>query len=393
MARKSLILGIRLAVPALNDLSALADDSWLLGCGTLHDDYTILAFANPNDRKDASLGRIFRVLRPSAEGKLQLELAVVLQDLLPNLSGQSEYHLDVNDAGEQHRIFVSNVMAKIGYKNEEGSFHVLAPRVAAFDLIGADVSPIPANAHPEIQKTMVACRFSMTGEDAEDALSSSLEPLMDLFIRLVNRFITAQIMLSDKIHVVTTPIYERDSFDYMYLAMEGKQAGVICTGRIAANLGKGILNPANLSSQTAEALRPYLSDGVLPDLAISFLRSARSHLQAGLRSYALLQVVIAAEIATTRYVHAKLLSLGVSRSKLRDSERDITFSQMLNIHIPALSAGGKAPSGALLGKMNRARELRNQMMHEGSVQLQKTEVHELYDAASEYIAMLTSLPV
>jgi len=382
----SVILGIRLHCPTYPKESVLQQDSWLLGGGTIHRELDILAFAVPGGRKDASLGRLFSGLTPRSDGIFDLELAVALPDLLPNSSEGSEFHFEVHDLSSIHTLCVSNRMIKARFSREGSAFHVLAPQGGCL-VRGTDL-PIPEGAHIEAQKTMVARRFEISGPDAEDALSSHLESCMDLFVADLNRLVMAHVMLASKAFPVTTPVYDRNTFDYMYIALRGADKERVGTHRITANLMKCMLNAGCQSGDDNEVVQSYLSGEREVDPALAFLHSAKGFLHGGLPSYALLQLVIAVEIATTRYVHAKLLSKGVSKSKLADYERDITLAQMLNVYLVALTPKAKRPSGALLGMMNRGRELRNEFMHHGELSASKQEIGRLLEAAREYIGIL-----
>jgi hypothetical protein len=105
----------------------------------------------------------------------------------------------------------------------------------------------------------------------------------------------------------------------------------------------------------------------------------------------LLHLAIAAELATTRYVHAEYIARGVSKTKLDNSKTEIAFSIMLNIEIPALSPPDQKPDRQLLGKIDRIRTLRNDLMHYGRFASTQSELRELYSASKQFIEYLDTI--
>ena len=134
------------------------------------------------------------------------------------------------------------------------------------------------------------------------------------------------------------------------------------------------------------------SDGTRPIDDISrLLNSGKSYIEAGLLEFALLQIIIAAEIATTRFIDKMLQAAGVSKSKLNDYRADLTFSQKLNIYLFALCPPGMKPQRQLIGSIDRGRKLRNDVMHEGVFNANRDEIYSLYVDIVKYLEFLDKI--
>ena len=101
--------------------------------------------------------------------------------------------------------------------------------------------------------------------------------------------------------------------------------------------------------------------------------------------------MIAAEVATQRYVHRRLNEEGVSKNKLDNAKGDLKYSLMLNTVLNAVTPTARKPNNDLVGKMNRARNMRNDYMHNGIQPNDATEIAELYTRTVEYVKYIKSL--
>ena len=107
--------------------------------------------------------------------------------------------------------------------------------------------------------------------------------------------------------------------------------------------------------------------------------------------YVLLLSVIAAEVATQRFVHKRLLGSSVSKNKLDEFEKDLTYSLMLNVVLISVTPENMKPDKELLGKMNRARSLRNGYMHNGELPDDPKEIMDLYEHTKKFVKYLRDL--
>jgi len=136
------------------------------------------------------------------------------------------------------------------------------------------------------------------------------------------------------------------------------------------------------------------ADGTSPAAHQSALSLARSFLHYGMLAPALVNVCTACEIVLARYYHEFLLSRGASNKRLKEAEKDVTFSQLLNLHLFAMRDLSTLDDGsAVLGTLNRSRKLRNEIVHTGMVVgVTKAVVVESVNAAERLIEFLLKAP-
>ena len=103
---------------------------------------------------------------------------------------------------------------------------------------------------------------------------------------------------------------------------------------------------------------------------------------------ALLQMVIAAEIATNRAMKKLLLENGVSNTKLQKYEREMSYAQMLNISLVSLLPKSQKLKDDTLGDLNRARDCRNKLMHEGVMLTDRAELLRLFQSTRDFLEHL-----
>ena len=64
---------------------------------------------------------------------------------------------------------------------------------------------------------------------------------------------------------------------------------------------------------------------------------------------------------------------------------------MLNIVLFAVTPEGRKPDKELVGKMNRARSLRNDYMHEGKLPADQKELVDLFENTKRFVQYLREL--
>lgn len=387
------IILIELATPEPPQDSALSpDDSWLLTHVSAYRDREIFAFGVPELKKGPDLGRTFSDLQPKEDGSFLLELGVTLPDLLPNLDGKLDYVVEVKLPDKDlTTISVSNQMAQLNYKIGDIGHHAIIPRHKLTALKEDNKLKIPIETSPQLLRTSVTSRFSMVGADPEDALENGIESTVATFVQLLNRMLASVQVTEQTTYSRFSSSYDSNSFPYFYLLMQGKEADRIRHGKIAAHSGRVILNPPNCQGERLSHFIEMMNGTREIDDVRQMLSAAQSSLDAGILTFALLQMVIAGEMAVGRYVKHRLFSFGLSKNKWDNSKKEITYSQMLNIHLLPLVPDGKKPDQALIGQLNRARGCRNDLMHEGVFKLTRDEIRELYRATKDFIAYIEDL--
>ena len=148
---------------------------------------------------------------------------------------------------------------------------------------------------------------------------------------------------------------------------------------------------SKLSDEAVGRAREFLAEGGSISIQDSTLALAQTYLHYGYFGLALVQVSIACESALAQTYEAFLTSRGVSKTKYAEAERDITYSQLLNLHLAAARDLSQfANHEVLLGRLNWARRRRNDVVHKGNFQenVSAQDVESAINAARALIRFL-----
>ncbi len=365
----------------------MGNASWLLSGMSNYHDRRGYFFGAPHLNKDPRL-RILPAVPARDDGKYQLELGTLLPDLFPNLESRSEYLLSVSVDRESRALCFSNVMARLRYAKDGESFHALVPRCLLAKVQRGEVRDIaPPDAAVELLRTFVTARYEIDGTSAEAALESHCERCIHDLIERLNRCLKVLPFVDVEIGIYSVA-YSRGNLSPFYFVIKGASDDKLGHGWISPHVGRSILNPSTLSVEQAIILSELLGGTRAINEVESLLHSAQAFLDGGIPEYVLLLSVIAAEVATQQYVHSRLLAANVSKKKLDDVEKDLTYSLMLNVVLFAVAPKDNPPDKQLLGKMNRARTLRNAYMHNAELPCKVDEVAELFEYTKTFVAYL-----
>lgn len=388
---KSNLLMARLVTPEPRQSSKLDPSKTLLLSSVLNSNaYDTLIFLAPQMVKNPSLGQLFERIEPDDNSQFTIEVGVELPDMLPNINDQADYAAEIDLDGDCRTLCVSNQMLRIDYLQQEKLRIAILPSCNRH-LLDDEKIKIPNGPDTPVKhlKTMVSSRYVISGETAEAALESNIQRVIDSLLELVNKFLQSiQMLCSGNEYPALPSSYDQSSFDYLFLAIYGKDIRKNAFQRLALNFGKVSLNPKTLIESEATQLRAYLSAMLPFDDAHLMMNSAKSALDGGLLKMALLQMVIAAEIATNRTVKNLLLENGVSNTKLLKFEREMSYAQMLNISLISLLPKSHKLADDILGDLNRARDCRNKLMHEGVMVSDRAELLRLFQSTRKYLEHL-----
>jgi hypothetical protein len=156
-------------------------------------------------------------------------------------------------------------------------------------------------------------------------------------------------------------------------------------GRVMPHAGRAFFNPPSLAPEQSALVRRFLEGAAAPTDIHFLVHEARRYLEAGALDFSVLLSVVAAEIATRRFVVERCLALGVSKTKLGDYERDYNFSMLLNVEVFVLTPPDMKPDRDMIGKVNRARGMRNDYMHEGKSVKDKATAYAVLGDVLAYI--------
>ncbi len=390
--KRTPIIPIRLELPEAPEGTNLEGQSWLLAAFLRFPDHNICGFGAPGRTKADEL-RLFRDIKPKDDGIFTIEIGAILPDRFSSLSGQMDYALDVADpdseGGNGLRVCISNQMCLLRYKRSDGEFgHALCPRAALDQVMTKDLYEVPNDAHVEYISSVATCRFEIAGEDADDALELHLEDRVGELMGAINQLVSAHLMLSDEHHPILSPVYDQNAFDYFYLLIQGHDPDNIDAQRVSPTIFRSALNVPEYDEEQSERFLAYASGAAKVDDVTRIMKAAKAYLDAGLTEFALLQLAIAAEIATNRFVSRALVAAGVSKGKLDSMRKEMTFSRALNVDVMALCPPGLKPDRGLLVEVDKVRRLRNGVMHEAALNTTRDEMFGLIEKTEEYVRHL-----
>lgn len=359
--------------------------SWLLTARSRFPELQVLGVIGPRHKKDASLGTLFESA-VSTRGEYTLELGVVLSDLFPIFDDALDYEIAVKPRRHGSKsLCISNQMVRVNENATGERWFSLQPKsVLKRTFTEQSLPPF------EALRTMATMRFTLKGPTAETAVEGALEECCEDLGMALNDFLAGYAMIEDHLHSTHSIYYDSRSFSVIYLAVAGDN-GEPRAHRVTLNIGRGVLNPFTLSAPQQTQLNQYVSGAQPVDDVRLMLVSARTAFQSGSLHIALLQVVIAAEMATARFISFRYLAAGVSRTKWDDAKTELTYSQMLNLHLMVVTPTDRRPDVQIVALLNAARRARNELMHEGKFEISRERLEEFLGACGEYIAYLNSL--
>jgi len=386
------LLHVALLTPTLPTTDEIGPQSWFLRAGITSPDHVVLAFSN--SPKDKSLGRVLSDLSPLEDGGFEVELAAILHERPPIANGKAEYVLTVpGTRAINHKFCISTAMQMARYRYNHENRHVMFPLLHGGQFLERHREQFGSDPYTEPLPTVIAARYIVNGHDADEALLAQLDRTVDDFVCGINAVVGAHVVsISGEGTGLLVPVYDRGSFPWIYLLVRGgdnKFGGA----RLATDLFRTQLVPDQYDEQGWTRFLGHLCGKEKANVSVKALCTAESYVRAGVYDFALLLLAIAVETATSEFVYAALKARGVSQSKLNDIEGDLTFSIMLNTQVMALAPADKKPDRGTLGKVDRIRKLRNELMHKGKCALTNPEITALISVAKGYLAYLETLPV
>lgn len=385
------IIQIALSTPTSVPVQEVADASWLLRAFVAFPDRRVLAFGAPGFKKNAG-DRLFNQLHADERGRFTIELGAVLAERLPLAEGQSEAALTVaRTTAERARFCLSNAMLRLHYRKGDTDRHALCPVYALSTSLADQPDEFSAPPHVEYIPTVVTARYAIEGPNADSALADHLEAIVDDFIAGINRIVSSTIVSIDPTKLnVLAPVYDRGSFPWVYLLIRG-DGDAFDAHLVSANLLRSTLVQQPLDADRWASFRSIVDGTDEIDVAVKSAQTAHSYIQAGSYDFALLLAAIAAEVATTRYVHARLQQEGVPKKRVENVERDLTFSMMLNTQLTVLAPVGMKPDAELLTQIDTLRKYRNELMHEGGCGAGRLDIVAMVSAADRFVTYIRTL--
>jgi hypothetical protein len=378
------LITVRLALPEIKPLDGFASYTTLLTGNHPFRSHEPLFFIADDMKKGPDLGNLFSDVPPK-HGALTLELGLVLQDVLPDVDDLSECVLNVRDANGVVRVLcLSNRMSRFHFFDADKAWHCLTPRTVAFSgsaqLRRGNGPFVPAG--EELLHTVAAMRFEITGSTAEEAFEANIRSSADSFLTCINVALEAARASRTGFRPVGRSVVWETAPPLYALVSNGNVTSRTLIGLHGA---RAVLRPAPLVDDDAKSFRGHAAGTeVLTDVD-RLLGEAISCWESGEYEFAFLQAVIAAEVETSRIVRAECLKRGISKARLDDTRRELTYSWALNIALPLVFDEPARPSQELIAAMNFARQRRNGLMHEAEFSMTRDEVHSLIQHTKDYI--------
>ncbi len=369
-------------------------DSWL-ACGlSTFVEMELYCFTPPDSKRGEGIGEPFQNVPRRDDGTFDVEIGVELPDLLPALDGKYEYAIDVALEGLQtRRLAVSNLMSRLRYQIQDKPHQALVHRSVLGQVRAGEAEFIPKDAPEEPLRTFVTSQFRITGTTAAEAVDEHLSDTFDELLMYLNQLLRIVSLVDEGPGRVYSTAYTRSTFEAFYFLLVGGSSEMdkVGHGRVMPHAGKTFFNPPTLAPEQSALIRRFMAGEAAPTDIHGLVHAARRYLEAGALDFSVLLSVVAAEIATRRFVFERCLALGVSKKKLEDYEADYKFSMLLNVEMFVLTLPDTKPDRDLIGKINRAREMRNAYMHEGKSVKDKATAYAVLGDVFTYIKYIDSV--
>lgn len=367
-----------------------AQDSYLLTTPTVYDELHMFTLWAKGEKKSRSL-ELFPDLAADADGAYYLELGVTLPDLLPTLNSQFGYKIPIGSTRHGASFLcVSNQMVRVNCYRESRLMHVLAPEQCLSKIHEHGVQ-VDSNPPYQILRTTVSMRFCIPASSVDQVFDNFLEQCAEDLAIALNNFLAGYLTVTPVSYYTHSAAFDARSFDVLYFAVFGGNQSSARVGRLALHLGKMALNPTDISGEVYAQMLEYVSGKREADSVKLMLIEAKNSYKSGFLRAALLQIVVATEMAVARFIHEEYLNAGVSQTKWNEAKKDLTYSQMLNLHLFALTPADFKPDKEVIGQLNLARSLRNEFMHEGKLGLDGTRLGEIFQASEKFLSYIAEL--
>jgi len=347
----------------------------------------IIAPGAPDVNTD-SLGELWQSVRP-LNGKYTFEIATVLPSYLPSFDDAQEYIACVDGA----ELLITSRMLRC-YISETAEHctplqYYLVHRLALKHLVEQKKL---THIHPVPLRTFVTKRFEVSGDNAEQIIQNHFSSWVREFVGNLSRLVDSIRAASPAAtrHVMPQSSTPFLSVFWVYVQGADDKSEI---AQFAGDMPTAAFRPlSNLDTEGVRRAEAYFANGSAIAIQESSLALAQSYLHYGYFGLSLVQVCIACEAVLARTYETFLLSRGVSKTKYADAERDITFSQLLNLHLAAArDLSTLTDRENILSRMNWARKCRNDVVHKGELQqvVTSSEVESAIEAARSLVQFLT----
>jgi hypothetical protein len=344
-----------------------------------------------DDVNTDALGSLWHDVEP-VDGRYTFEIATVLPFYLPYFDGAPEYAIEVDGA----EIVVSSRMLMCFFSDEKGQasplqYYLVHRRGLASLLDQKHLTHI----HPVPLRAFVATQLSIEGAMPKQIIQTHFYSWIRQFVARLSRFLDSVRAASptDAKHLLPQSATRfLPIFWISILGRDGKHGIQQFAGDMPSAAFRSL---ANLDKDAVNTARKFLTGGSTIPVHDASLALATTYLHYGYLGLALVQVCIACESVLAQNYETFLTSRGVSKNKYAEAEKDITFSQLLNLHLAAIRDLSKLEDrDQTLGKLNWARKCRNDVVHTGTLSGNVTnrDVEQAIESARKLVRFVVNPP-
>ena len=333
----------------------------------------------------SNLGHLWDGVTPT-DGAYEFEVATELPYYLPTLEKKPEYSVVV----EGLELFVCLRMVRAfcgaGYPTTDGTTYALVHRKGLESLSKNEAF---RDLHPVPIRTFISSRFSAPGGSAEYAIQKNFNAWRDKLVSGIAVLIDALRTVEPETNKHLLP-YPSTAAYPIFWVVPNQQMGSQFTGDMGLAVFRSM---SDISKDRRPDLEKLLAAGARAAPHEVALGLARTFCHYGYFGFAIVQICVATETVLARAYTDFVFSKGVSNKTLKENRKEITFSQLLNIHLFTMREIQKLDGWqGIVGTLNWTRRNRNDVVHEGSLENPVTadQVNKAIDKAVQLIQFVTS---
>jgi hypothetical protein len=248
-----------------------------------------------------------------------------------------------------------------------------------------EIHPIPLN-------TFIAKRMFVKARSAESAIGDNFYSWVEDMTHEISLLVDAIRTVSPTENRHLLPLLTVNSFPMFFLAISGEKNKTGAEQFLPDLRQTRFQSLSRLKHADLMNLQSHLNSQLPIPIEDYSLGLAETFLHHGYADLAVVQVCVACESVLSRCYREYLLTRGVSKSRFEDSERDITYSSLLNLHLASMcNLSELADHENTLSRLNWARQRRNEIVHRGRVQKRASteEIEAAITAAGKLVMFLS----
>lgn len=247
--------------------------------------------------------------------------------------------------------------------------------------------------HMSPMKTFISKRIRCAAQSAEEMITDHFNEWAHDFVHEISALVDALRIASPTAGKHMLPQLSKSSLPIFWVAVEGKDGKTGCQQFAGAMQLAAFRSLTGLGSEHLVIVQDVLRHGASVSVHESALALSHTFCHYGNLGLALVHVCISCESVLSDAYRRFLIMRGVSNKKYKDSERDITFSQLLNLHFAAMfQLDEMKDSIDVLRIINWARQQRNDRVHTGEISkdVTESEVIKAIEAAEHLVSFVVS---